>query len=218
MKKLPKPFVKNTLHSIHEWNVGRVTSFVFGRAGKKQALRGSIRRSRQPGSVNDRSSIPADVDAAIAISAQLEDIPDAGDDSDWVRNPITPELLDVLNGRNPPPLDPMIYSDDFDNPEPLVLTQRESLMIIDMMENPPPRNAAFLGMMEEHEKWKDAQWLKTKPIVLRSCLIEPQEDNGSIGEMIVPLPNTLLKELGWAVGDVLDIKINEKKQLVLRKK
>ncbi|MET3139698.1 hypothetical protein AAKU61_004080 [Undibacterium sp. GrIS 1.2] len=174
----------------------------------------------QPSSLKYRTSIAANFDA------HPKNMSDIGDDSDWVRNPITQELLDVLNDRAPSPLDvpedtvtainedPMIYSDHFDNGTPLVLTQSESLMILDMMENPPPRNAAFLEMMARHEAWKDAQWQQTKPIVCRSGFIDPKDGSD---EMIVPVPEKLLQELGWTVGDVLDIKINENKELVLRK-
>lgn len=135
----------------------------------------------------------------------------------------------MLNSRVPPPLaglkdtvikydatkDPMIYSDDFDNGTPLVLTQRESLMFLEMMENPPPRNAAFLEMMADSQKWKDAQWQQTKPIVCRSGYIDPMDGSD---EMIVPIPEKLLQDLGWTVGDVLKMKINENKELVFRKR
>lgn len=228
-EKLPKQFIKNTLRSIRELKSGMTAPYVFERASKKQILKGSFRGARQPGSLKDRIAIADDFNAPLTISEQIQNIPDAGDDTDWVRNPITPELLAVLNDRVPAPLDtlketgirndgpldPMIYSDDFDSGKPFVLSETESLMILDTMENPPPSTAAFLKAMAKYKKLKDAQWQQTKPIICRSRFIDPKDGSD---EMIVPVPGKLLQELRWTEGNVLEIQINENKELVLRKK
>lgn len=204
------------------------TPDVLVHVGKKQILKGSFRRARQSGWLQGDISIVTNFDAPMTFSAETQNIPDANDDSDWLRNPITQELLDTLNGREPSPVaaqketaikldatkDPMIYSEHFDNGTPLVLTQRESLMILDMMENPLPRNASFIRAMAEYRKSNDAQWQQTKPIVCRSRFIDPKDGSD---ELIVPVPEKLLLELGWTLGDTLDIKINENKELVFKK-
>lgn len=125
-EKLPKQFIKNTLRAIRELRAGMTTTYIFGRIDKKQVLKRTSRRTRQPGLLKGRITIAADFDAPLIISAHTENKPDADDDSDWVRNPITQELLDVLNDRTIPPHDmpkdtvinedPMIYSDYFDAP------------------------------------------------------------------------------------------------------
>lgn len=102
--------------------------------------------TRQPGSMHGDISIAADFDAPLIISAPTQNRQVTDDDSDWVRNPIKQELLDVLNGRGPSPLevlkdtviryddplDPVICSDIFDDEKP----DHELLIKLDSLPDP----------------------------------------------------------------------------------
>jgi bifunctional DNA-binding transcriptional regulator/antitoxin component of YhaV-PrlF toxin-antitoxin module len=166
-----------------------------------------------------RISIAADFDTQLMISAQKQNLLEADNDSDWVRNPITSDLLDTLNGRVVPPLDllkgtVLKYDDSLDAMISSGHRDKESLIFLDAIEHAPSRNTDFLDLMTEHEKQKEAQWQQTKLVFCRSGLLE---STTSADEMLIPVPKKLLHKLGWVVGDVLDIEMDEEKHLVLRK-
>lgn len=44
-----------------------------------------------------------------------------------------------------------------------------------------------------------------------------QEDPES-GDLIVPIPEPLLKQMGWTEGDSINFNVNERGELILKKK
>lgn len=44
------------------------------------------------------------------------------------------------------------------------------------------------------------------------------QEDPKTGDMIVPIPEPILKQMGWKEGDEIDLSINERGEIFLKKK
>jgi predicted RNase H-like HicB family nuclease len=73
----------------------------------------------------------------------------------------------------------------YDPHAPLVLTRRETIEMLEMMENPPPRNAKFVEAMDRYRKHKISEAIAT---LLQHAAVEQCADTGVFVGKIVGIP------------------------------
>lgn len=73
----------------------------------------------------------------------------------------------------------------YDPDAPLVLTRRESMRLLDMIENPPPRTVKFMEMMALHRQSKISYTIDT---LLQNTLVEQCADTGLFVGKIAGIP------------------------------
>jgi predicted RNase H-like HicB family nuclease len=73
----------------------------------------------------------------------------------------------------------------YDPHAPLVLTRRETIEMLEMMENPPPRNAKFVEAMDRYRKHKIRATIAT---LLQHAAVEQCADTGVFVGKIIGIP------------------------------
>jgi len=73
----------------------------------------------------------------------------------------------------------------YDPDAPLVLTRRETMEILEMIENPPPRAAKFVEAMDRYRKHKISGAIAT---LLKHAVVEQCADTGMFVGKIIGIP------------------------------
>lgn len=89
----------------------------------------------------------ADYEIALAEISHLIDIDPERETPDGDRLDVLGKLVQAYEAKHYP-----IPAPDFIDETTIVLTRRESMRLFELMENPPPRNEAFLRAQARHRE------------------------------------------------------------------